>query len=367
MKITQLQIIQFKNHPQSIFQFAKPIVCFTGLNGAGKTNILDAIYFLCITKSYFSNADSQNIFQGFDFFRLQAKLDFTGLSSDVICKQPQFGKKEFSFHQTVYEKTSAHIGKMPVVMITPYDVELINDGSEIRRKFFDNIISQTDVIYLEKLIQYNKVLTQRNALLKQFAKEKKQNLLLLQTYDEQLISLAPYLFEKRKNVLPLFVKFCVENYQKLSGDKEQIELVYESDLLKQKFSIGLKQSLDKDLATQRTNCGIHKDDWSFLMNKNLLKKFGSQGQQKSFILSLKLAQWQFIADALQKNPFLLIDDFFDRLDENRALALMQLLPSACQIFISDTDKNRLEKLLRHANKDFEVFEIENGKILQRQV
>ncbi len=341
-------------------------MCFTGLNGAGKTNILDAIYTLCITKSYFSSSDLQNIQHDFDFFRLQAKVNLENEKVDVTCKQPQFGKKEFLFNNTIYEKTSEHIGKMPVVMITPYDVELINDGGEVRRKFFDNIISQTDHEYLNKLMQYNKLILQRNSLLKQFAKEGKRNLILLQTYDEQLIALAPYIFEKRKKSLPELIKWCAENYAQLSDGKEKIAIDYESDLLKFDFATLLKQTLEKDLITQRTNAGIQKDDWSFLMNGNAIKKFGSQGQQKSFILSLKLAQWKYIQQALQKNPFLLIDDFFDRLDESRALALMQLLPNDAQIFISDTDRNRLEKLLRFAQKEFEIIGIENGKIIQTQ-
>ncbi len=358
MQFQQLQLVQFKNHQLSGYNFTQSVVCFTGLNGAGKTNLLDAIYFLCITKSYFSTTDLQNIKHDFDFFRLQAKVKIDEELIDVICKQPQLGKKEFSFQNNIYDKTSEHIGKMPVVMITPYDVELINDGSELRRKFFDNILSQTDHDYLNKLMQYNKILLQRNTLLKQFAKEGKRNLILLQTYDEQLVALAPYIFEKRQKSLPQLIKWCTENYEKLSDGKEKIAIDYESDLLKFDFATLLKQTLEKDLLTQRTNAGIHKDDWSFLMNGNAIKKFGSQGQQKSFILSLKLAQWKFIQNDLQKNPFLLIDDFFDRLDETRAAMLMSLLPNDCQVFISDTDKFRLEKMLRSAQKKFEVFEIE---------
>ena len=363
----ELQIVQFKNHVQTNLRFSKPVVCFAGLNGAGKTNLLDAIYYLCITKSYFASTDAQLITHEFDFFRLAAKVLLDNNLATIVGKMPMNGKKEFSLQNVVYEKISDHIGKMPAVMITPYDVDLISDGSEVRRKFYDNILSQTNTDYLLKLMQYNKLLIQRNALLKQFARVGKRNLSLLQTYDEQLISIAPFIFKMRKQALPLLLNHCKNYYQQLSGGKEDIEIVYESDLNQQTFANLLKQNLEKDLVTQRTNAGIHKDDLQFTMGNQAVKKFGSQGQQKSFILSLKLAQWKYIQTILQKNPFLLIDDFFDRLDEQRAAELMKLLPNDGQIFISDTDKNRLEKLLRLSYKHFEIHEVENGKIISTSV
>jgi DNA replication and repair protein RecF len=360
----QLQIIQFKNHTQTHFRFSKAIVCFTGLNGVGKTNILDAIYYLCISKSYFNSNDNFNVQHEHDFFRLQGKL----LSKDketteITCKQPLNGKKEFLLNNSNYEKISDHIGKFPAVMITPYDNELILEGGELRRKFLDNLISQTNNQYLEKLMLYNKLLLQRNTLLKQFAKQQKQNLSLLQTYDEQLASIAPFIFTIRNETIPLIEAYSKKIYAKLSSDKEIVSIKYESDLSGNNFKELLQQNLQKDLITQRTNIGIHKDDLVFEMNQQSIKKYGSQGQQKSFIISLKIAQFYFIQKQLNKNPFLLIDDFFDRLDEERADALMSILPTDAQIFISDTDKNRLEKSLRKVNKDFEIFELEKGKIV----
>jgi DNA replication and repair protein RecF len=360
----QLQIIQFKNHTQTHLRFSKAIVCFTGLNGVGKTNILDAIYYLCISKSYFNSNDNFNVQHEHDFFRLQGKLyNKDNETTEITCKQPLNGKKEFLLNNSNYEKISDHIGKFPAVMITPYDNELILEGSELRRKFLDNLISQTNNEYLEKLMIYNKLLLQRNTLLKQFAKQQKQNLSLLQTYDEQLASIAPFIFTIRNEAIPIIEAYSRKIYTKLSNDKEIVSIKYESDLIGNNFKELLQQNLQKDLVTQRTNSGIHKDDLVFEMNEQSIKKYGSQGQQKSFIISLKMAQFYFIQKRLNKNPFLLIDDFFDRLDEERADALMSILPTDAQIFISDTDKNRLEKSLRKANKDFEIFELEKGKIV----
>jgi DNA replication and repair protein RecF len=359
----QLQIIQFKNHSQTVLKFDKKIICFTGLNGVGKTNILDAIYYLCISKSYFNTNDNFNVQHEHDFFRLLGRLTNNSEAIEIVCKQPLNGKKEFLLNQSVYEKISDHIGKFPAVMITPFDNELILEGGELRRKFLDNLISQTNAQYLEKLIAYNKLLLQRNALLKQFAKQQKQNLELLHTYDEQLINIAPYIFEVRNQTIPLLQTLAQQKYSALCNNNEHITITYESDLKTTDFKKQLETNLQKDLITQRTNCGIHKDDLRFEMNAQPIKKFGSQGQQKSFIISLKLAQFDFIKQKLNKNPFLLIDDFFDRLDAERADELMKILPADSQIFISDTDKNRLEKSLRKAEKDFEIFSLEKGKVV----
>jgi DNA replication and repair protein RecF len=360
----QLHIIQFKNHSQTLLKFDKKIICFTGLNGVGKTNILDAIYYLCISKSYFNTNDNLNVLHEHDFFRLMGKLSNNNNDViEIVCKQPLNGKKEFLLNQSVYEKISEHIGKFPAVMITPFDNELILEGAELRRKFLDNLISQTNSVYLEKLMAYNKIILQRNALLKQFAKQQKQNFELLHTYDEQLIAIAPLIFSIRNKTIPLLQTIAQQKYGALCNNYEQITITYESDLKTADFKTLLQANLQKDLITQRTNSGIHKDDLRFEMNHQPIKKFGSQGQQKSFIISLKLAQFDFIKQTLNKNPFLLIDDFFDRLDAERADELMKILPADSQIFISDTDKNRLEKSLRKANKDFEIFSLEKGKVV----
>lgn len=364
MHFKQLQVIQFKNHQQTYLPFSKTIVCFTGLNGVGKTNLLDAIYYLCITKSYFNSNDNFNIQHNNDFFRLNGKLENNnGESIEITCKQPLNGKKEFLINKTAYEKISDHIGKFPAVMITPFDNELILEGGELRRKFLDNLISQTNPAYLEKLIQYNKILLQRNALLKQFVKQQKQNLQLLYTYTEQLAAIAPFICDVRKNSIPTIENFAKIIYQDLSNDTENISVEYDSELNENIFLDLMQQNLQKDLITQRTNSGIHKDDLVFNMNNQPIKKYGSQGQQKSFIISLKLAQFNFIKTKLNIQPFLLIDDFFDRLDEERANVLMKILPADTQVFISDTDKNRITQSLKKANKDFEIFELEKGRIL----
>jgi DNA replication and repair protein RecF len=360
----QLQVVQFKNHQQTYLPISKPIVCFTGLNGVGKTNLLDAIYYLCITKSYFNSNDNFNIKNDFDFFRIHGKLEnHDGNLIEITCKQPLNGKKEFLINKNSYEKISDHIGKFPAVMITPFDNELILEGGELRRKFLDNLISQTNPKYLETLIQYNKILLQRNTLLKQFAKQQKQNIPLLNTYSEQLISIAPLIYNTRKESIPIIEKYSKKVYQNISNESEHISVEYESELNSNQYSDLLHQNLQKDLITQRTNSGIHKDDLVFSMNNQSIKKYGSQGQQKSFIISLKMAQFYFIKLKLNTQPFLLIDDFFDRLDEERANTLMKILPTDTQVFITDTDKNRIATSLKKTNKDFEIFELENGKVL----
>jgi DNA replication and repair protein RecF len=358
VQLKELHLRQFKNHVQADFEFQHPVICFTGKNGIGKTNVLDAIYYLCLTKSYFLAQDSQNISNGTDFFVLEGLFEKQEELSKVLCKQPLKGKKEFSKNKVIYDKLSEHVGQFPVVMITPYDVELIQEGSEIRRRFMDAAICQIDKGYLQNLVHYQKVLVQRNALLKQLAEygnSQQNKWQVLDTYDEQLVQYGKPISDKRKQFLPeLFVHFQTF-YHQISGGQEAVNIHYESTLLQDDFASLLIANRSADLAAQRTLIGIHKDDINFEIKGFTLRKFGSQGQQKSFLLALKFAQWQLTKQYASQAPILLLDDLFDRMDEHRIKNLIQLFKNFGQVFITDTHPERLEKALLEMEVAYKIY------------
>ena len=365
MHLKKLQINQFKNHTQSIFSFTEQVNCFVGDNGAGKTNILDAIHYLSQSKSYFNHIDAQNIQFNMDYFMLKGNFTKKEMTDEIQCNLKQGEGKVLKKNQKKYKRFSEHIGQFPTVIISPTDSNLILEGSEIRRKYLDSSIAQYKQSYLKTLINYNKTLKQRNALLKQFSDRGYFDELSLETYNNQLIQLGTLIYDERtdflKELTPVFNRY----YSEISGSKEAVNLVYKSQLNEADFKDLINASQLKDRASNYTQVGTHKDDILFEMNNHPIKKIGSQGQQKSFLIALKLAQFEFIKNQIGFNPILLLDDIFDKLDDNRVLKLISFVNKGVfgQVFITDTHAQRSEEILTKANIPYSIFKIENGATL----
>ena len=359
MIIKNLKIFNFKNHSEKSFDFSPEINCFVGNNGAGKTNILDALHYLSMAKSFLGNLDAQNILHESDFFAIEAEIQGEEKNDIIKVQLPKEGKKIIKKNDKTYERIADHIGFLPSVMISPYDSNLISDGSESRRKFLDAMISQTDSDYLFALIQYQKTLQQRNALLKYFAKNRTFDLDSLEIYNEPLNKFGTQIFEKRQRFVASILPTIQHFYEIISKGNEKVTVIYESNLNEQNFEEILSENLEKDRVLTYTSRGIHKDDLRFEMNGNLIKKFGSQGQQKSFLIALKLAQIKRIKDITNKNPILLLDDIFDKLDDNRVSQLIELVnqQNFGQIFITDTHRERTESVVKRINEESKIFQI----------
>ncbi|GAB1346674.1 DNA replication/repair protein RecF [Cloacibacterium caeni] len=359
MIIKNLKIFNFKNHSEKSFDFSPEINCFVGNNGAGKTNILDALHYLSMAKSFLGNLDAQNILHESDFFAIEAEIQGEEKNDIIKVQLPKEGKKIIKKNDKTYERIADHIGFLPSVMISPYDANLISDGSESRRKFLDAMISQTDSDYLFALIQYQKTLQQRNALLKYFAKNRTFDLDSLEIYNEPLTKFGTQIFEKRQRFVASILPTIQHFYEIISKGNEKVTVIYESNLNEQNFEEILSENLEKDRVLTYTSRGIHKDDLRFEMNGNLIKKFGSQGQQKSFLIALKLAQIKRIKDITNKNPILLLDDIFDKLDDNRVSQLIELVnqQNFGQIFITDTHRERTESVVKRINEESKIFQI----------
>ncbi len=359
MYLQRISLLNFKNIQSQSFDFQRKINCFVGDNGVGKTNILDAIYYLSFTKSYFNSVAIQNIRHGEGFFMVEGDYLLNDRNEKIVCSLKKGQKKVLKRNGKSYEKFSEHIGQLPLVIISPADRDLVTDGSDTRRKFIDGVISQQNKGYLKDLLSYNKVLSQRNALLKYFAANRTFDALNLSVYDEQLAEYGSRIYEVRKTFLEDFIPIFNEKYQIISGDKERVNLLYKSQLHDNSVLSLLKDSLAKDKVIQYTTSGVHKDDLSFKIGDYSIKKFGSQGQQKSFLIALKLAQFEFIKRQSSVTPILLLDDIFDKLDENRVSQLIDLVNNDefGQIFITDTHSERTESILKSGNKEYQIFKL----------
>lgn len=364
MWLQKLSVINFKNYTEAELKFCQTVNAFTGNNGAGKTNLLDAIHYLSLCKSYFNPIDSQQIRQGEDLFMIQGTFRKDENDELIFCGLKRAQKKKFKRNKKEYQRLADHIGLFPLVMISPNDISLIIEGSEERRKFIDNVISQTDSLYLDELIIYNRNLMNRNALLRQIAVSGKYDAALMEIYDEQLIQAGNKIFEKRKAFMLEFTEIFNKHYQYLSDDAEHVGLLYDSPLLQDDFSNILKKNLERDRILERTSSGIHKDELGFTIHDMPLKKFGSQGQQKSFLIALKLAQYTFLYQQKGFEPLLLLDDIFDKLDDARTTKLMKMVSDKDfgQIFITDTSRNRIETIFRELDVPVNIFDINKGNI-----
>jgi DNA replication and repair protein RecF len=357
--LKRISLLNYKNFSEVTFELDAKINCFVGKNGVGKTNILDAVYHLANGKSYFNPLAVQNIRHDEDFFVVDGEFEKNDRSEQILCSLKKGQKKILKRNGKIYEKFSDHVGFIPLVIISPADRDLIIEGSETRRKFVDSVISQLDNSYLQQLIQYQKIISQRNALLKYFALNHIFENDTLSIYNEQLNSLGQAIFEKRKQFLNDFIPIFNQYHQDITDSAETVQLVYQSDLFENNTLALLEQNLQKDRALQYTSVGVHKDDLSFEIDNHPIKKFGSQGQQKSFLIALKLAQFDFVKKQSGEKPILLFDDIFDKLDEFRVSKIIEMVNNDefGQLFISDTHPERTENIVKTTHQSYKIFNL----------
>jgi len=366
MWLKNLNLLNFKNYDEANLTFLPSVNAFTGANGSGKTNLLDAIHYLSLCKSYFNPIDSQQIKQGKDWFMVQGDFKRSGMDETVSCSLKRNQKKVFKKNKKEYSRLADHIGQFPLVMISPYDTAIVMEGSEERRKFMDNVISQTDPHYLDRLIAYNRCLLQRNSLLKQTGQGSTLDPGLMEVLDMQLVENGTFIFNHRMQFIEQFQPEFDRHYAFISGNAEQVKLEYDSQLGETDFETLLKSAADRDRLLERTSSGIHRDDLLFTIHEGMpLKKFGSQGQQKSFLIALKLAQYTYLNQRKGFKPLLLMDDIFDKLDEQRVHQLMEVVSREefGQLFITDTDEGRIRRIFQTIDVDLNVFRIQRGAVV----
>ncbi len=358
--LNSISLYQFKNYFQQEFQFTERIVGICGKNGVGKTNVLDAIHYLCFTKSYFTPQDRLNTKHGSQGFRIEGHFTLNGEEEKAVCILRENGRKEFLLDDVAYTRFSKHIGHYPCVVIAPDDVQLIIGGSEERRKFIDTLLSQLDSDYLQQLIYYTKILQQRNSFLKSYNEAyESRDLSVLDVLDEQLAKEGMAVYEKRKNFLLSFLPIVKQLYNEISRQYEPISLLYESEMQGISLEELLKQNRQKDLMIQRTSGGIHRDDLQLNLGEQSFKTIASQGQRKSLLFALKLAEMQVIQEEKNLAPLLLLDDVFEKLDEER---ISNLLIGVCadnegQVFITDTNFNRLNDHLQTLKLPYQLIQL----------
>lgn len=362
MRFTKISITGYKNYQSRTFDFTERIIGICGMNGKGKTNLLDAINYLCFTKSYFSKTDALNIHFGDEGFRLEGELDNEnghGNSQKIVCIYRAAQRKEFYLDDVAYEKFSHHIGKFPCVIIAPDDIGMITGGSEERRKFIDTLLSQLDAEYLQQLITYNKVLAQRNSFLKGEAQKSRFDFALLETFDQQFIVPGNYVHQVRKKFSKELFQLIQEFYKNISGNNEVVSIEYNSMLNENRFEELLIASRQKDRLTQRTNAGTHKDDLVFLLHENIFKAIASQGQRKSLLFACKLAEFEILKKEKKFPPVLLLDDVFEKLDEHRIENLLKYVcrENSGQVFITDTHAERLQVSLSQFGDVVQLIEL----------
>ena len=369
MHLEQLSLINYKNILELDLEFSPRINCFIGNNGMGKTNLLDAVYYLSFCKSYFSSTDQFNINHDAQFMVLEGKYTRKDLEEVVYCGVKRGQKKNFKRNKKEYKKLSEHIGLLPLVMVSPADGRLITDASEERRKYMDSVISQYDRKYLDDLIRYNRVIQQRNKLLKDFAGGTRFDEDTLSIWDEQLVGLAAEIYTKRKDFVHKLMPVFQEYYSIISQGNELVGLEYKSQLHDHTMRDLLDNARWKDQVVQHTTVGVHKDDLVLNLGNYPIKKMGSQGQKKTYLIALKLAQFEFIKQIAGFTPILLLDDIFDKLDTNRVEQIVKLVSEDRfgQIFISDTNRDHLNEILSGSALEYQLFVIHDGAIVNMEV
>lgn len=359
MYLKKIALVNYKNFDSASFDFEKKINCFVGFNGVGKTNVLDAIYNLAITKGYFNSVAVQSIQHTKDFFMIEGVFHHNDREEIISCSLKKGQKKIVKRNGKEYEKLSDHIGLIPLVIISPNDTNLIAEGSDVRRKFMDSVIAQSDKTYLQDLIAYNKVLSQRNSLLKYFAQNRTFDSLNLEIYNEQLVDFGTKIHTKRKKFGMEFIPIFNKRHSQISDDKEEVGFRYKSQLERNDFLDLLRNTVEKDSILQFTTVGIHRDDLLYTIGGHPIKKFGSQGQQKTYLIALKLAEFDFLKLTSKVTPVLLLDDIFDKLDENRVSHIINLVNdnNFGQMFITDTHAERTENLIMKTNQPYKLFHL----------
>ncbi len=357
--LKNVELVQFRNYAQQKWSFKEKIIGICGFNGTGKTNLLDAIYYLSFSRSYFAKTDAQNVRHGDTGMRLSGQYILHNEPQQITCILRENNRKELLLNEEQYKKMSNHIGKFPCVMIAPDDIDLITGSGEARRKMIDTILSQTNKMYLIQLMAYTKVLQQRNSLLKQAETNAHLDHTLLQTLNEQLIECGTFIYQTRIDFLQQYIPLVISGYEKIAEKTDGLCIQYESQLNNASFESLLKASLPNDLVVQRTTKGIHRDDLSISMNAHPFKSEASQGQRKSLLFALKLAEWEYLKLKIGFAPILLLDDVFEKLDEKR---MFQLLKRVCskeygQVFITDTHADRLQQQLTQTGTAFEIVEL----------
>ncbi len=359
MYLKEIQLINFKNYEDSRYAFIPGLNAISGKNGIGKTNLLDAVHYLSMCKSYYSATEQQNIRHGSEFFALHGRFDTDGVEVKVSCVQQRNQRKIFKINQKEYERLADHIGCFPSVMISPYDQDYIQGGSESRRRYFDSVISQYDRAYLDWLMQYNKILLQRNTLLKQSYERSSLNASDFEVWDDRLVFFGEQIHAARHRFLDEFVPVFLQYFRNVADEGELAGIRYESTLDDRPLAAQLQDSLSRDYYSGHTSAGIHKDDFLFLTNDYPVKKFSSQGQQKTFLIALKLAQFEYIKNVKKQKPLLLLDDVFDKLDVRRVQCLTHLVSQDQfgQVFLTDTHPERLSEVCTAAGVDYRPIEI----------
>jgi DNA replication and repair protein RecF len=359
MYLKRLQLANFKNYEQTELEFSPRINCFVGNNGVGKTNILDAIHYLSLTKSFFNNIDSISIRHGEDYFIIDGIFESDGEEDRIYCAFQKQKQKVMKKNGKEYQKLSDHIGRYPVVMISPADSALILEGSDERRRFLNKIISQYDSEYLDSALKYSKALQQRNRLLKDFNSSGKFENDTLLIWDSQLVKYGHYIYKERESLVNELIPVFQDHYSMISSGKERVKLSYRSHLSEGSFSEALVNSVKKDRFLEYTTVGIHKDDLLLEMDDHSVKSLGSQGQQKSYLVALKLAKFDYIRRKSGIAPILLLDDIFDKFDAERVEQIIRLVGNHRfgQIFITDTHQSRLHDILSSHNTDYKLFRI----------
>ncbi len=366
MQLKSVHINNFKNISNAELSLSDNLNCFTGNNGTGKTNFLDALYYLSFTKSYLNTGDAHIINnKGADFFTIKGVYERNGKTENIYCAYEKNRKKVFKRNDKAYKKFSEHIGLLPVVMISPYDGILITGSGEERRKYIDAVISQYDKEYLHELIKYNRYLSQRNHLLKNYQKTAYFDKDTIHIYNEQLTETGRSIYRKRQSFINELKPIFSNYYKIVSKDKEQVDLRFKSHLNHADFSDLLEESIETDKIRGYTAKGIHRDDIALFVNNLELKKAGSQGQQKTFLLALKFAQFQYLKEQANMAPMLLLDDIFDKFDSERVTEIIKLTNSNFgQIFITDTNPERVKKILQAEKGNYKLFHTENGSFTE---
>lgn len=365
MFLESISLQNFKNYLDLKTSFSDGINTIVGQNGSGKTNLLDAIYYLCFTKSAINNIDSQNVNHEQDYFLIHGEFRVEPKKVKVNCAFKKGDKKSFLLNSKPIEKASEYIGTFPLVMIAPGDTEIIQEGSEMRRKFVDGMISQVSSDYLEELFKYHRQLKQRNSFLKQHEYRQTPDPIVLDAYDNYLIKSGKTIADYRQKVLEDFLPIFQNHYKNLSDNKEQVDIQYQSDFLGEDFEVKFRSYRDKDIEKQRTVCGIHRDEFLFLIDGYPLKKFGSQGQQKSFLIALKLALYDVLKEKKGLKPIILLDDIFDKLDDLRIQKLVSMIADHHfgQIFITDARPERTEHFMSGIEDQIKILEVSDGQLL----